>query len=122
MIQILLVDDDREGVNAIREYLGFRGFAVESVMSAEAAMDAVKRGGHYDVVITDLHLPGMQGDELACRIIEHGASPPKLIALSGEHGSIGRTRFDARLPKPCRPRNLVDTIDRLLSPCSTSPC
>jgi CheY-like chemotaxis protein len=113
MTQILLVEDDREGADAIRQYLEFRGFAVDAVGSGEAAVLLV-RDHRYDVVLTDLHLPGMRGDELATRLLAQ-ADPPKLIALSGEHGPIGRAPFDARLPKPCQPKHLVETIVRLLS-------
>ena len=38
---------------------------------------------------------------------------PRLIAISGEHGPV-QPPFDARLPKPCRPKELIATMESLL--------
>lgn len=98
----------------MRQYLEFRGYEVAVAGSGEAAMDAIGTGGAYDVVITDLQLPGIRGEELAQLVLARMERTPKLIALSGEnqHGDFGP--FDLRLRKPCRPKALVEAICELL--------
>lgn len=78
-------------------------------------MEKVQGDGHYDVVVTDLQLPGIRGEDLAQRLLDGLSDPPKLIALSGEHGFLGQEPFDVRLPKPCRPRALVEAIRGLMN-------
>lgn len=112
---MLLVEDDAQGADAVRQYLEFRGFAVDVSGSAEEALARAQGGAAwpYRVVITDLHLPGMRGEELAQRLVRTAPRPPRLIAISGEHGPVVAP-FDVRLPKPCRPRDLVAAIESLL--------
>jgi CheY-like chemotaxis protein len=121
MTKILLVEDDQEGADAVRQFLEFRGFQVTMVQTGEAAIDeffgALARAP-FDVVIADLHLPGISGDELAQRLA--GAPRrPKLIGLSGDQEPRAPRLpklFDVWLRKPCRPKLLVETIGRLLQP------
>lgn len=131
-VRVLLVEDDIDGADAIQQYLEFRGYAVSVAGSAEDALQrclapdatatappsqgsrAFQPSQPFQIVITDLHLPGMRGEELAQRLLQRGGAPrPWLIAISGEHGQA-QAPFDARLPKPCRPKELIATIEALL--------
>ena len=98
----------------MRQYLEFRGYDVAVARSAEAAMDTIAASDGYDVVITDLQLPGIRGDELAHHVLERMAPTPKIIALSGENVQGDFGPFDLRLRKPCRPKALVEAICALL--------
>ncbi len=65
--QVLVVEDSATQALQIRHMLETRGFAVEAVASAEAALDRLN-GQLPDLVIADYHLPGMNGDELSRQI------------------------------------------------------
>ena len=65
--QVLVVEDSATQALQIRHMLESRGFAVEAVPSAEAALDRLN-GQLPDLVIADYHLPGMNGDELSRQI------------------------------------------------------
>ena len=65
--QVLVVEDSATQALQIRHMLESRGFAVEAVASAEAALDRLN-GQLPDLVIADYHLPGMNGDELSRQI------------------------------------------------------
>ncbi|MCS6914441.1 MAG: response regulator [Myxococcales bacterium] len=117
MAKVLIVEDDPEGANAMRLYLQFRGHEVAVAGSGEEAMqflESLQDGSGYDIIITDLQLPGIRGDELARRLLARCAISPKLIALSGEPSQQEAAPFHLRLRKPCKPRALVDAIDTLL--------
>jgi diguanylate cyclase (GGDEF)-like protein len=58
--RVLLVDDENFSRRLYGDYLTRSGFEVETVASAEAALDAAAIR-HFDVVVTDLIMPGMDG-------------------------------------------------------------
>jgi DNA-binding NtrC family response regulator len=61
--RILIIDDDAATRVALSEGLRAQGFGVETAADGFKALH--KMGGqHFDVVLTDLHMPGMDGIEL----------------------------------------------------------
>ncbi len=60
---ILIVDDDVTLNQSIHEFLTMLDFKVHSVSNAEKALDFLKENS-FDVVITDIRMPGMDGLEL----------------------------------------------------------
>ncbi len=65
--RVLVVEDSATQALQIRHMLEARGFAVDAVASAEAALDRLN-GQLPDLLIADYHLPGMNGDELSRQI------------------------------------------------------
>ena len=67
-MQTLLVIDDDPGISSLLvEYLGSRGFTVESESSGSDGLQRLARGG-VDLVVLDVMMPGMDGFE-TCRAI-----------------------------------------------------
>jgi two-component system phosphate regulon response regulator PhoB len=66
-LRVLVVDDEREVCEIVDAMLAAVGLSVESVGSAEAALDRIRAAG-CDLVVLDCNLPGMSGLEL-CRLI-----------------------------------------------------
>lgn len=79
-----------------------------------AALEAMTEQG-FDVVVTDMKMPGMDGAELLSRVRERSPQTIRLV-LSGhaEQGSIMRVLDQSHqyLSKPCDPEVLKATIDR----------
>jgi diguanylate cyclase (GGDEF)-like protein len=65
--RILLVDDERFARQLYADYLRVAGHTVETVESAEAAVEALS-AGRFDLVITDMVLPGEDGLSLLARV------------------------------------------------------
>jgi diguanylate cyclase (GGDEF)-like protein len=61
--RILIVDDKPEVRDSMSDYMRLAGFVAESVASAEDALDLL-RNNLFDLVITDIVLPGLGGLEL----------------------------------------------------------
>ena len=67
---ILFVDDNEDLCKYIRMTFG-DSYQVVDVESAEAALKYLKEGGVCDIVVSDVMMPGMHGDELCRRIKEN---------------------------------------------------
>lgn len=76
---ILVVDDEREIVRALRRNLSAHGYTVLTASSGEEAIEAVHRH-RPDLLLLDLMLPGMSGLEV-CRLVRTESSVP-IIVLS----------------------------------------
>lgn len=85
MAQVLLVDDDddlREALATALELAGLEAVAVgDSVRALELLEDA-----SFEVVVSDIRMPGMDGRQLLQRIVDRDADLP-VILITG-HGDI----------------------------------
>ena len=82
--QILLVEDDASLQASLRKVLIAEGYEVDAAARGD---EGLKRGidKNYDVVITDLKLPGIDGLELVRRL--HNAKPKLPIIMMTAHGT-----------------------------------
>jgi len=104
-VKILLVDDNDDAVESLREWLMLEGHVVETAACGDAALERA-RCFHPDVMVCDIGLPGMDGYQVARAI---RADPMlrsiRLVALSGYALSEDVMRakaagFDDHLAKP----------------------
>lgn len=106
---ILIIDDDMEMCELLREYLASEGFGIEVVHDGEAGVE--RAGGYpYGVVILDVMLPRMSGFDVLRRIRETSRIPVLMLTARGEDVDriVGlEMGADDYLPKPFNPRELV---------------
>ncbi|MEZ5419303.1 MAG: PAS domain S-box protein [Vicinamibacterales bacterium] len=66
---VLIVDDDADIRQMLKRALSFAGYEVAVAGDGEEALaELARRGGHVDLVLTDVMMPGIGGPELAARI------------------------------------------------------
>jgi DNA-binding response OmpR family regulator len=116
MTNILMVDDDVEFVQMMREYLQPEGFAVSSAHSYASGLNAAREKKHA-LVVLDVMLPGGSGFDLLRTLRKESSIP--VILLTGRGEAVDRIigleiGADDYLPKPADPRELAARIRAIL--------
>jgi len=116
-VRILVVDDEEQVRENTARVLARAGAEVVCVSGAESALARLE-DQPFDIVVSDLMMPGTDGWELARRVRERYESLP-IVALSGIAGSLASGRaeasgFLALLKKPVDEHELVSRIRPLL--------
>ena len=116
----MLVDDDPVNRTLLFGLLQDLGFTVEIAEDGARAREALA-GTAPDIIITDLLMPKVGGDELLQWVRDRSSTADlPVIALSASaasaaHRNVSSDGFDAFLTKPVRFDELLDCIQRLLS-------
>ncbi len=123
-ISILLAEDNPVNALLARELLRRRGHTVEAVTTGIAAVAACA-ARRFDLVLMDLHMPGLDGIEAALRIrrweSERGAKPAPMFALTADALETGRKAcldagMDGFLTKPLDPADLDAVLATIARP------
>ena len=118
--RFLIVDDNKTNLQILQRYLEAWEFICDAAWSGEMGLTlmraAVKAKAPYDVAISDMQMPNMDGKELGRKIKEDPAlSETKLIMLSsrgmrGDSADVKKIGFSAYLTKPIRRSHLFDCL------------
>ncbi|HEX7871296.1 MAG TPA: ATP-binding protein [Sphingobium sp.] len=108
-LSVLLVDDSEAVLGALCAGLSDERWTISSVGDARAALDAIQGGGTFDIVITDVDMPGgISGYDLARQIRDSYALP--VLLMSGVPvGAKDHADFPF-IAKPFRKQALVDMV------------
>src|SRR5215211_4454278 len=79
--KILVVDDDPAMLELMNLQLGYEGFDVSTADGGEKGLKLAE-GNHFDLVLTDLHMPDLDGMEIVRRVRER-APDTEIIIISG---------------------------------------
>ena len=114
----LVVDDVADVTEMLGVLLSHAGYDVVTAASAKAALQAANEK-HFDVIISDIGMPEMNGYQLAeaLRLLPDYQTVP-LVAVTGYSMFDDRERslkagFNAHMTKPIDPRALLDLIEQL---------
>ncbi len=116
--RVLIVDDEP----AIREFvertLQIAGHQTHTAASGSEAITAIESAGPFDLLLTDLRMPGMTGDELARRVRQRQPDV-KVLYLTGfsdqlfdDKGALWED--EAFLDKPVTAHGLLQAVSLLL--------
>ena len=115
MINILAVDDDEKTTFLIEDLFKNIGYNIITKNNGLEGISAFNKNKKIDVVITDIEMPGMNGNEFARRIrksrsIKRRKTP--IIALTGSGlENIDKGLFNSVLEKPVRIKQLITAIN-----------
>ncbi|MHC1763560.1 MAG: response regulator [Verrucomicrobiia bacterium] len=109
---VLVVDDEslvRELLDGLLRHCGLRAHLASNGTEALERFDK----NRFDLVITDLHMPGMSGAELAAAIKGRQPGTP-VILITGDHRVSTKLPVDHVLKKPFSLRQLRAALSSLL--------
>jgi CheY-like chemotaxis protein len=110
MKNLLLIDDDPGVLRALSLLLQAFGYTVEAFSSALEAFEYLRKPNRIEVVLSDLRMPGLSGEDVLRHVRAEFAELPVLI-MSGHatDGDISRLKtigVNAFIPKPFTPAQL----------------
>ncbi len=118
-LRVLVVDDNDTNRHVLREQLlswGWRPTELDGGRSAaDVLLDAQRLGDPFGIVLLDMHMPEMDGEQTAAAIRSHSSltSMPLVLLSSGVVGTQAEMRakgFAAALTKPVRRSHLLNAL------------
>ena len=113
--KVLLVDDDAMILSGLKRQLRKKQFYIETALSGEEAMNKVRDNGPFAVIVSDFHMPGMNGIEFLCQVKEANPDTVRMMLTGSDdmataikavnEGSIYKFH-----PKPCPAETLGTAI------------
>jgi signal transduction histidine kinase/tetratricopeptide (TPR) repeat protein len=116
---VLVVDDDDAVRRMVVRTLETGGYRVWSAPDGETALQIVDaRERTFDLVVTDMHMPGMDGAQLSERLLERHPELPLLFVSGDEAVDLEESGLLSReaefLHKPFMPDVLLSHVHRLI--------
>jgi CheY-like chemotaxis protein len=117
MRRALVVDDQKDIRDILSDILSAMGFEVAVAHSGNEGLNTFLKTS-FDLVLTDLQMPGMDGRSLALRIKEQSSATP-VVLMTGEAKDVVRDNLkgnciDFVMSKPLRLEDIQRTIRAVL--------
>lgn len=116
--RVLLVDDEEEFTNTLKERLETRGLVVQTSNNGEEAVE-LARHKNFDAIVLDLAMPGLDGID-TLKLLKQANPDLQIILLTGQatvKKSIEAMRHGAidLIEKPANIKDLLDKIEEASS-------
>ena len=117
MFRILIAEDDKELRQLFQHVLMKNGYAVTGVADGKEALDAIDKG-YYDLIISDIMMPVMDGYELVSSLRQAGINTPVMMITAKDAFDDMRLGFlsgtDDYMVKPVNVNEMVLRVGALL--------
>jgi len=116
--RLLIVDDEVDLVEVLQEIMEQRGFETVGAYDGEEALEIIKTKGNFDVLLTDLNMPKMNGIELIkqCADVDPFMVPVLITGYADTRAAIAALKARAYdfISKPFKLETIDLTIKRSL--------
>lgn len=114
MSTVLVIDDEKGILQIIRLALTKFGHNVETATDGQEGIRKFDDGS-FDIVITDIRMPGIDGNGVVKHIRKSDKQSIPVIAISGTPWLMENNAFDMVLAKPFPLKKLVESIGSLVT-------
>lgn len=127
-LRVLLVDDEAPIRSSIARYLGRRGHTVDQAADGASALEILARAADYDVILTDLRMPGLGGEQLLEELRAAGGDlHRRVVVITGDaaHADAARVVEATGAPtliKPATLQEVARTVEEHAQRTHHSPC
>ena len=116
--KILLADDNKLNIKVARRALNDFNFEIDEVYDGEQALQKVKEGNKYDLILMDIMMPNMNGEEAFLKLKEDPNFNTPTIALTadaiaGAQDHYKEVGFNDYLAKPFTRDQIKEKLDVL---------
>lgn len=112
MDTILVIDDEKGITSLIREALSMFGYDVEIAVDGQEGIRKFE-SSTYDLVITDICMPGLDGNSVARHIRNSDRKSTPIIGMSGTPWLLDKGDFDMVISKPFPLKMLIESMKKL---------
>jgi DNA-binding response OmpR family regulator len=112
MHNILVIDDEKSILDVVQLALTRAGFKVEIAPDGQEGINKFDHGA-FDLVITDIIMPGVDGKNVAKHIRTSDRPHTPIIGFSGTPWLLENSEFDLVFAKPFPLMDLVNAIQNL---------
>lgn len=117
-MRILVIEDNRDILANILDYLQLKGFSVDCAQDGLSGLHLAS-SGHYDLIVLDIMLPGIDGYQVCKRLREDGHNEVPILMLTARDALDDRLQglnagADDYLIKPFALSELVARIEAIL--------
>ena len=99
---VLVVDDEPDLLAVIGEILAARGYQVETAAAGAEALERLERGGRFDLILSDVRMPGMDGPAFYQALEErHPELVGRVVFMTGNILTEDTADFFAATGAPC---------------------
>lgn len=121
--QIILIDDEHQILDLYGQVLAKAGYQVEKFNTPHLALDAFEKDKtKYDLLITDMSMPGMTGEMVARSVLKKKSDFPVILCTGYSdvisHENASKIGIQALLSKPVSIKKLLATVQKVLEDCS----
>ena len=125
--KVLVVDDNSDTLNLIKEMLAVEGVESELALNGELALSILEGGQTFDAIFLDIMMPGMNGYEVLNRIRNHATtrSVPVIMLTAQDRPEQIINGYqkgaDYYVPKPFTRGQLMLALQMVQSPEGVDP-
>ena len=120
--KILLVEDEQSVRDAVSKILAKYGYTVVAAEDGEKGLKHLDEHGGFDIVLTDLSLPGMSGWDVAVAVRQKSPATPVVLLsgwdIDGKDERIGQSGISCILAKPVRIKEMIKVVEELVKTAS----
>ena len=113
MCKILVIDDEKVIINMIRQLLEMHGHDVDTADDGDEGILKFDNDC-FDLVITDICMPGVDGNIVAKHIRNSDKKYVPVIGMSGTPWAFDDNSFDTIFEKPFQLKALINTVKELI--------
>jgi len=117
-MNVLIVDDDKLCHELVKSMLGSAGIESKSCYNVDSALDVLS-AQQFDLIVTDVVMPGRHGTELIQQLRAEGNTTPIIAMTAGHENARDDYVFhasmfaDVALPKPLHRQEFLDLVESL---------
>ena len=118
MVRIMIIEDDEEMRSLLKDFFEEEGFETDSVSNGVDALRMFSED-HFDLVITDIRMPGLTGLDILPRIRRLKPETPVIVMTAYGSDDVRRRAFErgatTYLEKPIQLSKLRSVIREMVS-------